>query len=521
MPLPLLPTEDLDLTDLSRIGLTERLQYLFNQVRPQWRDFSIAYPENLILEGMGLLVSGAVENSRELVRQLSWSLVTDRLAAIRMGRPYGFEMGDAEAPTVTGVFTLAGGGTHTKDISIPVGTRAKAGSVIYRVAVAATLATGNTTVTALMENAEAQQESIQSTEESNWHVRLSYAPYIKDTIQVVAGNGTYSNRNVQGQKYQSFLEMTPDTLGFILIVDNYGYGHVLFGSSVYGAVPRGTVTISYKTGGGRTGAVSIGASWQILDSIYDVNGNPVNLVLTNAQASSAGDDQMSVEEARVRGPLGYRTLARTVNENDAEYAATTVAGVVRALCVTSEDDATVQEDSAYLYLVAEGAQYASGSFSPASPTATQISEVQDLLAEDGGFEALMGVDVTVLTGAFKDITVACKLYKASGYTAAQVKTNVTRSLQDFFAVADANGALNTRVDFGCRLIGADGNPDYTIAWSDVFDAIKDTVGVRKISPAVDGLLLGGNRSDVTLLAKEFPRLSTISLYDMDNGGILM
>jgi len=518
MPIPLLPTRTLDLTDLSQEGLRERLQYLFNQVRPEWTDFSLAYPENLLLEGMALLVSAGVEHSRELVRQLGWSLVTDRLAAIRLGRSSNFELTGATAPTVTGTFSLPGGAAATKEITIPAGTRASSGSVIYKTTQAATITVGSSSVDVQMECAEAQSETIQSTGESNIHIRLSQAPYVEGSIQVSAANGTYTNLNAKGQKYLSFLEMTPDTRGFILLVDNYGYGHVLFGNSVYGAVPQGAISITYKTGGGRSSAVAAGVSWRILDTILDAGGDSVTLVLTNASAASPGQDQMTVEEARVRGPLAYRTLARVVNEEDAEYAATTVAGIARALCATSEDDSSVQEDEAVVHLVAEGTQYDSGYYAPATPTSGQIADVEALYAEGGAYEALMGVRMDVRAATFRDITVACRIHKDSGYTASQVKANVTANLQDFFAVQDENGVPNMQVDFGCRLLGADGNPDYKIAWSDVFNVINDTAGVREIPPSSQDLLLAGSRNSVTLQPSEFPRLSTVTLYDMDNNG---
>jgi predicted metal-dependent hydrolase len=69
MPAPLLPQGTLDFTGLSRQEMLVRLQTLFNQVNPEWDDFSAAFPENLLLEGMVFqsdIMRGVIE---ERVRQ--------------------------------------------------------------------------------------------------------------------------------------------------------------------------------------------------------------------------------------------------------------------------------------------------------------------------------------------------------------------------------------------------------------------------------------------------------------------
>jgi hypothetical protein len=131
----------------------------------------------------------------------------------------------------------------------------------------------------------------------------------------------------------------------------------------------------------------------------------------------------------------------------------------------------------------------------------------------------MGFDVDVYTALFQDITVSVHVYKASGYSAAAVKANITTALQKYFAVADNNRAPNSLIDFGYKLLDADGDPDYKVAWSGVLNAINDTEGVREIAFTSDNLLLNGIRQSVVLGPAYFPRLSTITVYDDDQGGI--
>lgn len=67
---------------------------------------------------------------------------------------------------------------------------------------------------------------------------------------------------------------------------------------------------------------------------------------------------------------------------------------------------------------------------------------------------------------------------------------------------------------------ADGNPSGEVAWSDVFNVIRDTEGVRKIGDLHGDLKLSGLPADVKLAIKEFPVLGTVTLVNGDTGGVL-
>jgi hypothetical protein len=67
---------------------------------------------------------------------------------------------------------------------------------------------------------------------------------------------------------------------------------------------------------------------------------------------------------------------------------------------------------------------------------------------------------------------------------------------------------------------ADGNPVGEIAWSDVFNVIRDTDGVRKIGDRQGDLKLNSLPADIRLGIKEFPVLGTVTLIDGDTGGLL-
>ncbi len=61
----------------------------------------------------------------------------------------------------------------------------------------------------------------------------------------------------------------------------------------------------------------------------------------------------------------------------------------------------------------------------------------------------------------------------------------------------------------------DGNINGLLAFSDIFDVVKDSTGVRRLSPVDGDFTLNGDHADITLSRKEFPRLGTVTLVDGD------
>jgi hypothetical protein len=524
MALPVLPTDELNITLLQdRNALLQRLQTLAGQANPSWQDFSLSFSENILLEAFALMGNMLSDATTEYVRQLSLATVTDMLALIRIGRPYGFQPSLASAAQVDGTFYLPNSALAGKVVTLPIGIRLQSGSSIFSLLVAGTIPVGANASSALtVECSEPQEDTLQFDGSGNQIVQLAATPVIDVDLTVVAGNGTYTNLNPAGDKWVSFLEMGPNDRGYIVYLDHMGKAYVCFGNGINGAAPTGTGTISYKTGGGEVGRVSAGASWQILDTVYDSDGSPVTVKFQNPAASIGGYEAMSVEEGRLRAALARRVLERSVTEEDFEFAATSVAGIARAAMMTSNHDSAIGENEGFLYCIAYGTAYSdSGYYPPATPTAAQLLAIQTKIDDGGEYEAVLGMLATAVVAIFEDITVSVKIFKESGFTAAQVKLNITEALQKFFAVSDDTRTPNSKVDFAYKLLDADGNPDYKIAWSHVFNAINDAEGVREVSPLVDNLLLNGVRQSVTLQPKEFPRLSTITIKDMDDGGVII
>jgi len=522
MSAPLLPTQITDYLNLTRLGMEDRLRTLYNQANPDWVDFTPNYPENLILSGQAFINSLVAGAADERMRQLYWPLVTDRLSAQRMGRPMGFSMNGRTAASVDGTFSLPNGVAASRPISLPVGTKISTGNAIYTTSAALTFLQGATSLAASLRNVVQVTSAFSSDGTADQVLQLEQIPIADgepDAFVITAGNGTYTSLNEAGLPFSSFMEMGPDILGYVAYKDNNGKVFVYFGNGVYGAIPTGTINVTYLVGGGVDGRVGAGAKWTVLDSLSDDLGSPATMLFNNTAASSGGDDEMTVEEARVLGPLSMLAIGPCVNEPQFETVSCRVSGVARAALMTSNQDPEIPEDQARLYLVAYGGQYSNKYYPPASPTATQIDAVEALIDKLGQHPRLMGVVVTVLHGVLRTLNIAVRIHKGTNATEDSVRAAIEDSLQKFFAVATDKKARNTKVDFGYKMLGSNGLPDYQVAWSDVFDAIRDSVGVRQIPPGPSDLKIDGYRSSAYLLKHEFPMLGAITIYDMDESGV--
>lgn len=521
---PLLPLDISNFTGLNRKQLLARLQSLFGQVRPEWDDFSANHPENLLLQGMTLLAALNAGSSDERYRQQMWSTLTDRLAAIRKGRPHGFELDGRTAGSLNGYFSISSGVALANNVLIPAGTKIMANNQVYTTTSAMNITAGSlVSATDSAGNYQEQTDSVQSEGYANTVMQLVDSPVIDDTVAITAGNGTFTATNPEtSAKWSSFLEMGPDSRGFMFLQDSDGRGMVVFGNGINGVIPTGTITATYRTGGGVDGQISsTGINWTVLDTIYDALGAQAFVTFTSTTATVGGTDEMSVDEAKVRGPLAIRTNKRTVNEPDFEYVATKKLGLARASLLTSEHDSAIPEDYARLYLIAYGTAYTdSGYYPPAAPTSADLTAMAALVDQDTGeYPQLMSMSLSILSYLTTSVNIKVRIYKEANYTAATVKLNITSELQKWFAVADENRVPLYNVNWGFKLLGTDGYPDYRLMWSKIFNVVNDTAGVREISAQTDNLLLNDGHFSVTLEPARFPILGSVQVFDLDNGGV--
>ena len=128
--------------------------------------------------------------------------------------------------------------------------------------------------------------------------------------------------------------------------------------------------------------------------------------------------------------------------------------------------------------------------------------------------------VSVQDPVYKTVDVAARIFLRQGYAPNDVRDRVRANLAAYFRVNEPDGTPNPLVDFGFNIKDAEGNPVGEIAWSDIFNVIRDTPGVRKMGDARLDLTLNGLPADVRLNVREFPVLRTVTLVNGDTGELL-
>ena len=124
--------------------------------------------------------------------------------------------------------------------------------------------------------------------------------------------------------------------------------------------------------------------------------------------------------------------------------------------------------------------------------------------------------VDVADPVYKTINIAATVYLRKGANAATVRAAILAALTAWFAPALADGTPNSNVDFGVNWTGAEGVVS-AIAWSDLFDVVRDTAGVREVDPSAGGFTLNADRADVPLELWEFPALGVLTIINGDTG----
>jgi hypothetical protein len=363
------------------------------------------------------------------------------------------------------------------------------------------------TTTVSAENSESHDVAFNSTEQPDQSFRLPSTPYIDGSASVVAADGTYT-------EVDNFLDSTSTDRHFTVVVDNNDRATLRFGNGVNGKIPTGTITCAYKTGGGLSAnSIGPGEIKVIEDSFTDAVGNPVVVTVTNASEPSNGQDRQNAAQIREAAPESIRVINRAVAREDFDIVAEGVAGVARALMLTSDQDASISENSGKLYVVPEGGGLPSQALK--DEVLAQFDET------DGDYPHTLTFDLDVTDPVYLTINVSARVYFVQGITTASAIADaaaaIRANLVSFFALRNADGTLNDKIGFGFDFKDADGNVSGEIVLGDVYNVVRDTTGVRKIGDTYADFQLNGEHRDVTIAAREFPVLGTVTLINGDTG----
>ncbi len=496
----------IDYTDKDFDAIKARLIALLQTVFPEWSDFSVASFGNMLLEMyafVGDIITFYADNQARESRLVT---ATQRKNVIALCRMLGYRLKGARAATAEVTFELRQ--IPSADVIIAAGTIVRTQEVTnaikFQLMSDITILAGSDPPIGMgiVEHSKTHEQLFDSKGLANLDLRLKRAPYLDGTAHVRAANGEYVER-------ENLLGSDPNDLHYSVLVDENDRALLRFGNGVSGMPPTGTIRVTYKTGGGIEGNVDAGRIAVIEGAFSDINGNPVQVSVTNAQPASGGARRQSIASAKLLAPESLRAMTRSVAREDFEINARRLPEVARALMLTSNEDTTIDENAGVLYVIARGG---------GMPTEALKAKVYEQVTKH--YPCTLTFQVHVLDPVFLTIDILSRVYLKEDAQADEVRTQIIERLTDYFRVSLADGTPNKRVDFGFNFRDYDGNPAGEIAWSDIFNVIRDTKGVRKLGDGINGLLLNGSPSDVPLHVKEFPILGSITLINADTGGVL-
>lgn len=497
-----------DYTDKDFDALLARCRNLIPAVFPEWTDQDVADFGNIIVELFCFVGDVLTKYQDNQAAEAFIGRVTQRRNILALCKLINFVPRGSTASQVDLVVTCSPVPVGT--VSIPARSRARTEAVtnptVFETLAAFVIPAGIAgPFTISAENAQQKQELYSASGKPNFEMRLGASPFLDDSLSIIAGNGVYD-------VVDDFLDSTSLDRHCTVSVDQNDRATVRFGNGINGVVPAGTITATYKVGGGTAGRVEASAIRRFEGTFTDSFGNPVTLQVTNTLPSSAALDRQSVEEIRATAPRSVRVLTRTVAREDFEINALRVPGVSRALMLTSDQDGAIAENAGALFVVPTGGGL---------PTQAVKDAVLEMVTVT--YPCTLTFDVTVYDPSYLVVDIATVVYLKQGASSATTRAAILANLAAAFAIDPASDGTDTSidgVDFGYNLRDADGNQDGSLAWSDVFNVIRDSAGVRKLASGSSALVMNGVDGDLPIEPRQFPVLGTVTIINGDTASPL-
>lgn len=504
--------KDLDYTELDQEALETRIFRLIDSAFPDWTERSRINFGNLLVGALAMIGDVLAFQMNNQSGESRWSTARLRRSLLALVKLVAYRPASARPATVD--LTIALPAPLANSVTIAAGQRiltdAVTNPVAYQLLADVVFAPGDTVKVASAENSVTYTELFTSSELPDQVFVLGRAGVVDGSVTLVAADGAFS-------EVTDLLDSTSTSKHFQVAVDAQDRGAIAVGNGINGSIPHGSITVTYKTTDGVAGRVEPGRLNRIDGSVYDALGTSVRPTVTNVAASSGGDARESNSAIRRNVPRSLPVQARAVSRPDYEVVARQVPGVARAFHLTGNENGAIGENTGQLFIVPDGAS---------TPSQALLDEVLAQFDPDTGPYPKTNTYQLLVAGApYLDVDVTATVYLASGYTGAagraRARAGVMAALQAFFALTTTDDAGevvdNPTVDFGYYFKAADGTPANQLAWSDVFNAVRDAAGIRKVDAGISGFLLNAVRDDVSLAAQDFPRLGDVVLIDGQTG----
>jgi len=308
------------------------------------------------------------------------------------------------------------------DLTIPKGTQISTSASqgeevqIFETLESAIIPAGDLDVVVGARHGETLTEGLYESTGSSFQERtLSSTSIIRDTVVIYIDETGTEEKWVE---VDSLYNATGTDKVFEAFKNSNDTLSIRFGDNGQGKIPvvGATIRAEYVEGGGIVG--NIGANKiNSLTSVILFDGNPISLTVTNEIASSGGEAEMSIEEAKILGPKSLKTLERAVTIEDIETLALQVPGVAKVKAITSN-----RVGRAMIIYVAPG-----GGGQPSNALLTLVEDY---------FEDKKMASTTIIAKppVYVDVDIVGIVHYKPEYKAEEVEASITTAIDDFFSL---------------------------------------------------------------------------------------
>lgn len=505
---------DLDVLSRDFDSLRERMIRSIASVHPDWSDTAIANFGNILLE-MTPFIGDVLDKYRAAQFGESFFITcTRRINGVRHARPLGYRFAGQSAATVDVQFAIVG---SYDEIPLSAGLVIRSASATnparFQILADDTIPAGHSAYSVACENSLSHVQQFTSSDLANQQVLLTQSPYLE--IVSIGDDLTPVGDPDPWTEVDNFLESTATDPHYMVLLSDNNRAMVVFGDNNQGRVPSGDVTINYKSGGG---AITVDPlTLKVPEfTLEDINGTAVVFSVTNPLAASGGLPRETLANAQRELPGQITVNERSVAQSDFGVNAMRVAGVAKALILTADQFAGIPENNGFLYLVARGAQLASGGYAPAQPNTAQKDAVRTLI--EGTYKPTITFEYSVVDHLQTVINVTARVRLSQGALAATADAAIRSNLADWFAVEivdpeDSSQVIaNDNLQFGWEMKDELGAVRNIIAWSKLVDVVLDTEGVAEVDKTTFVPL-----SNTTIPYNSIPVLGVVTLINDRTG----
>lgn len=481
-----------DYTDRDLASLRTRLRTLIKSVFSNWTDFSVANFGNVLADLLAW--SGDIMGFTQDAQAAEGFIPTavQRRSLLRLSALVGYKPVGAGAASTVETFTATG---LTANCVIPAGTVVSTLSttnpIEFQTLSPITLTVAAPSASVTVENSTTEAESFTASGQPNFSLPLGNTPYLDGSLSLTTAQGLFV-------EVASFVNSGPSDKVFTVKVDDNDRATVTFGDGVTaGLIPTGTISATYKTGGGAVGNASANSIQQISLPLADIHGALVQCEVNNVTPATGGTDREGTDSIRQNAPASLTAPAVSVARTDFEVHAKEIAGIDRALYITTNEDVLIPANTGNLYLVSPGVSGAD------YPDLNHIDQVRRQFTGDDSdvipFPMMATQVLGVFPAPFLDIDIVATVYLRKTAVPATASAAIRAALALFFATkipgSDGTLAANPNIDFGyyLRINSSALAPVGVLAASDIENAIHDVDGVREIGPNPGDLTLTATR----------------------------